>query len=96
MGHPFLQQQNLLLQQQHSQQVKQHIRQAVLQRAGMENVDEETEAKLQQVIVICFYILYLFLYPLFVYLVFCDDPRDGLISQGGCLTQVKFTQDTAK
>ena len=49
LGHPFLQQQNLLLQQQHSQQVKQHIRQAVLQRAGMENVDEETEAKLQQV-----------------------------------------------
>ena len=48
LGHPFLQQQNLLLQQQHSQQVKQHIRQAVLQRAGMENVDEETEAKLQQ------------------------------------------------
>ena len=89
MGHPFLQQQNLLLQQQHSQQVKQHIRQAVLQRAGMENVDEETEAKLQQVIV-------MFLYPLFVYVVFCDDPRDGLISQGGCLTQVKFTQDTAK
>jgi hypothetical protein len=59
LGHPFLQQQNLLLQQQHSQQVKQHIRQAVLQRAGMENVDEETEAKLQQVMVICFYILYL-------------------------------------
>ena len=49
MGHPFLQQQNLLLQQQHSQQVKQQIRQAVLHRAGMENVDEETEAKLQQV-----------------------------------------------
>ncbi|CAG2213777.1 HDAC4_5 [Mytilus edulis] len=48
LGHPFLQQQNLLLQQQHSQQVKQQIRQAVLHRAGMENVDEETEAKLQQ------------------------------------------------
>jgi hypothetical protein len=39
---------------------------------------------------------FMFLYPLFVYVVFCDDPRDGLISQGGCLTQVKFTQDTAK
>ena len=67
IGHPFLQQQNLLLQQQqdlssaqsHDQAlkdklfVKQHIRQAVLQRVGskshMENVDEETEAKLAQV-----------------------------------------------
>lgn len=37
------------MQQQHSQQVKQNIRQVILQRTGMENVDEETEAKLQQV-----------------------------------------------
>ncbi|XP_012935632.1 histone deacetylase 4 [Aplysia californica] len=53
------QQQNLLLQQQHDQYikdqklyVKQHIRQTVLQRSGskshMENVDEETEVKLAQ------------------------------------------------
>ncbi|XP_059177480.1 histone deacetylase 4-like isoform X3 [Physella acuta] len=55
----FHQQQNLLLQQQHEQYlkdqklyVKQHIRQTVLQRSGskshMENVDEETEVKLAQ------------------------------------------------
>ncbi|XP_055893075.1 histone deacetylase 4-like isoform X3 [Biomphalaria glabrata] len=53
------QQQNLILQQQHEQYlkdqklfVKQHIRQTVLQRSGskshMENVDEETEVKLAQ------------------------------------------------
>lgn len=72
IGHPFIQQ-NLLLQQQQQRAgvagpgieqdpeqilkdkflVKQHIRQTVLQRTSskthMENVDEETEAKLAQV-----------------------------------------------
>lgn len=67
IGHPYLQQQNLLLQVQQKSVsydanpdqilkdkhlLKQHIRQTVLQRAGskthMENVDEETEAKLAQ------------------------------------------------
>ncbi|CAH1789296.1 unnamed protein product [Owenia fusiformis] len=62
LQHPLLQQQNLLaIQQQHQEQLlkenqkhylKQHLRQAVLQRSSsknhMENVDEETEVKLAQ------------------------------------------------
>ena len=70
LQHPLLQQQqNMLLQQQHEQFIKenqklylkQHIRNTVLQRAGsknhMENVDEETEAKLAAVSLIQLFLI---------------------------------------